>query len=57
MRALLTQLKYFFVTNPGLGNGTMVTANTNNIELTQALSLPATGLILFYKILTKFNYG
>ncbi|WP_452228924.1 T9SS type A sorting domain-containing protein [Lacinutrix sp. MEBiC02404] len=40
----IQQLEYYFGTDPGLGNGTLVTANANTGELTQALNLSITGL-------------
>ncbi|QRM89631.1 T9SS type A sorting domain-containing protein [Lacinutrix sp. WUR7] len=40
----IQQLEYYFGTDPGLGNGTLVTANANTGELTQALNLPITSL-------------
>ncbi len=40
----IQQLEYYFGTDPGFGNGTLVTANANTGELTQALNFPITGL-------------
>ncbi|MFD2541098.1 T9SS type A sorting domain-containing protein [Lacinutrix gracilariae] len=40
----IQQLEYYFGTDPGLGNGTLVNANTNTGELTQALNFSIAGL-------------
>ncbi|MGV6831999.1 MAG: T9SS type A sorting domain-containing protein [bacterium] len=40
----ISELEYFFGADPGFGNGTMISANTNSGNLTQSLSLPLTGL-------------
>ncbi|WP_055445486.1 T9SS type A sorting domain-containing protein [Lacinutrix himadriensis] len=40
----IQQFEYYFGTDPGLGNGNLVTANANTGELTQALNFPITGL-------------
>ena len=40
----IQQLEYFFGTDPGIGNATMITASANTGDLTQDLTLPLTGL-------------
>lgn len=40
----ISEFEYFFGTDPGFGNGTMISATSNTGEVTQALSLPLTGL-------------
>ncbi|MGJ8745044.1 T9SS type A sorting domain-containing protein [Polaribacter sp.] len=40
----IQQLEYYFGNDPGFGNGTMVTTTANTGSLTQALTLPTTGL-------------
>ena len=40
----ITDLEYYFGTDPGVGSGTQISANTNTGDLTQALAIPLTGL-------------
>lgn len=40
----ISELEYFFGADPGFGNGTMISANSNTSDLTQVLNLPLTGL-------------
>ncbi|QAA80457.1 BspA family leucine-rich repeat surface protein [Aequorivita sp. H23M31] len=50
----LTQFEYYFDTEPGIGNGTAVTANANTGELSQTLSIPLTGLAEgFHKVVVR----
>lgn len=40
----ITELEYFFGTDPGFGNGTTLSVTTNTGELSQSFTLPVTGL-------------
>jgi len=40
----ISALEYYFDTDPGVGSGTQISANTNTGNLTQNLSIPTTGL-------------
>ncbi|MEW4922781.1 T9SS type A sorting domain-containing protein [Algibacter sp. 2305UL17-15] len=40
----IDQIEYFIGNDPGIGNGTVVTATANTGELTQTLAIPLTGL-------------
>ncbi|MDO7173630.1 T9SS type A sorting domain-containing protein [Mariniflexile sp. AS56] len=40
----ITSAEYFYNTDPGIGNGTALTVNSNTGQLTQTYSIPITGL-------------
>ncbi|WP_431132754.1 T9SS type A sorting domain-containing protein [Psychroserpens mesophilus] len=40
----IVSAEYFFDADPGVGNGTILSVNTNTGELTQSYSIPTTGL-------------